>query len=352
MGSKLQSLLKTLLFLSFGLIILYLLYHKLNDSYLEECASKGISTADCSLIDKIINDIKSAKLIWLIIIVVCFFISNVARSLRWQQLLTSMGYNTRWGNTFHTTMLGYFANLGVPRLGEFVRAGSLARYEGIAFEKVMGTIVVDRAVDFLCFGLVFLLALVLQYDQLWSYVQANANVDLTSILSHPIFLVITTLALLSVAGTIIFWRSLSKWGPFAKLLSMVNGFLQGLGSLKNVRNKWKFVGFTVVIWSMYYLMTYLCFDAFEPTAHLGPLAGLLIFVFGSLGIIIPTPGGMGSYHALVVAGLVLYGVAQSDAFSFAMIIFFTINIFGNVLFGIIALLLLPGYNQNYMPERA
>jgi uncharacterized membrane protein YbhN (UPF0104 family) len=102
---------------------------------------------------------------------------------------------------------------------------------------------------------------------------------------------------------------------------------------------------------MYFLMTYFCFKAFEPTAHLGALAALLIFVFGSLGMIIPTPGGMGSYHALVIAGLMLYGINQNDAFSFAMIIFFTINIFGNILFGIIALILLPGYNRHYQPVR-
>ena len=102
---------------------------------------------------------------------------------------------------------------------------------------------------------------------------------------------------------------------------------------------------------MYYLMTFLCFRAFDPTAHLGPLAGLLVFVFGSLGMIIPTPGGMGSYHALVIAALVLLGINQNDAFSFAMIIFFTINIFGNILFGIIALILLPNQNRNYQPVR-
>ena len=77
----------------------------------------------------------------------------------------------------------------------------------------------------------------------------------------------------------------------------------------------------------------------------------MVFVFGSLGMIIPSPGGMGSYHALVIAALALYGVDVNDAFSFAMIIFFTINIFGNILFGILALIHLPGYNQSYQPAR-
>ena len=133
---------------------------------------------------------------------------------------------------------------------------------------------------------------------------------------------------------------------------MIGGFAEGLRSLQKVENKGILLLHTVTIWLMYFLMTFLCFKSFAPTAHLGPMAGLMIFVFGSLGMIIPTPGGMGSYHALVMAGLALYGIDQNDAFSFTMIIFFTINIFGNVLFGLIALFLLPGYNRRYQPTRA
>jgi hypothetical protein len=96
---------------------------------------------------------------------------------------------------------------------------------------------------------------------------------------------------------------------------------------------------------MYFLMTFFCFYAYEPTAHLGFMAALLCFVFGSFGVLIPSPGGMGTYQIAVTAALVIYGVAKADAFAFSNIIFFTINLVCNVLFGLLAYMLLPILNR-------
>jgi len=54
---------------------------------------------------------------------------------------------------------------------------------------------------------------------------------------------------------------------------------------------------------------------------------------------------MGTYHFLVTAGLMLYGVNGADGFSFANILFFTIQIFGNIIFGILAMVMLPFLNR-------
>jgi hypothetical protein len=97
---------------------------------------------------------------------------------------------------------------------------------------------------------------------------------------------------------------------------------------------------------MYFVMIWVGLYAFGPTAHLGATAGLLLFVVGSLGIVIPTPGGMGTYHALVGACLTfVFGLTSADSFSFANIIFFTIQIGANVLFGALALIVLPLINN-------
>jgi len=106
-----------------------------------------------------------------------------------------------------------------------------------------------------------------------------------------------------------------------------------------------FVFHSILIWFCYFAMTYVIFFAFKPTEHLGPVAGLVVFVFGTLGIVFPSPGGMGSYHFLVEEGLTLYGVGEADAFSFANIMFFSVQLFCNVLFGILALIILPIYNK-------
>ena len=340
-----------ILFLGIGMTILWFLYQSLEGNYQEDCFQKGIPAENCSLWNKLVSDFKSAKILWLVVIILCFFISNVSRSLRWQQLVSSLGYNTRILNAFHTTMLGYFANLGLPRLGEVVRAASFSRYEKIPFEKVMGTVAADRVIDLLSFATVLILALIFQYDVLGTYLTENAQIPFLFIFQTLWFYLILLAGLVILVYTYRNWKSLLRFKLIAKIDGLLKGFLEGLKSVASVKNPVILLVHTFIIWGMYYLMTFLCFQAFEPTAHLGPLAGLLVFVFGSLGMIIPSPGGMGSYHALVIVGLALYGIKADDAFSFAMIIFFTVNIFGNILFGIIALLLLPGYNKHYQPVK-
>ncbi len=340
-----------LFFLLFGITVLWLLYNNLNASYLEECRLKGIPDHECSLITKVYQDFRSANVFWLVVICLCFFISNINRSLRWQQLLEPLGYQTRWQNAFHCVMLGYFGNLGLPRLGEVIRPATFAKYENIPFEKVVGTVAVDRMIDLVCFVLIFFLALLLEFDLLWNYIVKNANINLSAGFRNPL---VIFLLLLPLVGLWVIWKFRFRLmqNPFLQRISKAaKGFAEGFRSLEKVRNTPLLVLHSLNIWFMYFLMTYLCFKAFAPTEHLGLVPALLIHVFGSLGMIIPTPGGMGSYHALVISGLALYGIDLNDAFSFAMIIFFTINIFGNILFGIIALILLPGYNRNYQPVR-
>jgi len=71
----------------------------------------------------------------------------------------------------------------------------------------------------------------------------------------------------------------------------------------------------------------------------------LVFDFGSLGIVLPSPGGMGTYHFLIVESLKILKIPAIEGFSFAMIIFFTLNIGCNVIFGLISLLGLPLVNK-------
>jgi uncharacterized membrane protein YbhN (UPF0104 family) len=126
---------------------------------------------------------------------------------------------------------------------------------------------------------------------------------------------------------------------------LFKGFYDGVQSVKNVSSIPLFLVYTVGIWVLYYFMMYLAFFSFEPTANLGPIAGLVVFTFGSLGVLIPTPGGMGSYHYLVGEALSMYGINGADAFSFANIVFFSIQLFVCILFGIISLIILPAINK-------
>ena len=339
------------IFFGLGLGILFLLYRNLNQSYQAQCILDGIPLGKCNLIEKLLNDFREANIFWLGVITFAFFLSNLSRSERWRFLIESMGYQSRSLNRFFSIMVAYFANLGFPRIGEVVRAGSLARYEKLPFEKVIGTVTMDRILDLITLGFIFLLALVLEYDTLWGFITDNIRFDGLS--GRGGFILAGVLFLLAVIALIV-WRNrrgVLKYHWARVFKEKISGFGEGLRSVKKINNLSLFLFHSVAIWALYILMTYFCFKAFVPTQHLGLIPALLVCVFGSLGMIIPTPGGMGSYHAMAVAALMIYNIQKEDAFSWAMIIFFTVQIFSCIFLGLIGLIILPVYNRNYHPKR-
>lgn len=345
MSTLIRNFLKFLGFLGLGLGIMYLLYRSQNKAYQEQCALDGISAADCSLLHKVMTDFANADYFWLLMVILLFMVSNLSRTARWQMLLRPLGYQPRFINGLGAIMIGYFANLGIPRIGEVARAGVLARYEKIEVEKVMGTIVVDRIIDVLSILIVTTLALVLQYKQIWNVVRDL--IDLSTLIKLGIAAAVFVVLL--VLSFFLFRARIVQTRLYQKVLGILRGFVEGLATVRRLDRPGVFLLHSVSIWVLYYLFSYMCFFAYEPTRELSPLVGLVTFIFGGWGIVIPTPGGMGSYHFLVQQALGIYGVAKADSFSFAMIAFITVQIGANVLFGLLSLLTLPFINQGYQP---
>ena len=346
------NILKFVLFVGVGSTILYLVYQTQNANYVAECGQRGIAEEDCSLLKKVITDFKGANYWWIVVVLLAFMFSNISRAIRWNMFVRSLGYQPKFSNSFFTIMLGYFANLGFPRVGEIIRAGTYARYEKIPVEKVMGTVVLDRILDVISILLVTGLAIVLEYDTIINYFGENANFmeKLNTFLGSSIFKTLVIAGVLALVLLVVFRKKIAQLPFFKKIKTIIIGFAQGVQSVWKARPLWALVFHSINIWLMYFLMVYFCFFSFAPTANLPPIAALMAFVFGAWGIVIPSPGGMGTYHALTVAALALYHIGGDDAFSFANISFFSIQIGCNIFFGILALLLLPTLNRNYQAK--
>jgi len=326
-------------------VILYLLYQQQQATYLEECALQNIPEADCNLLERLVSDFKTVNWIWIIAISLIFMLSNIFRALRWRQILSAEKFNIPFFNALAALMIGYFANLGLPRVGELVRPGIISKYENVPIEKALASVILGRIVDLISLFLVLSMTLLLAFDIFKDYFEANLQAG--SMLKLLGFLVLA-----GIVGLIALWRinTLHKKGKIKSkilltLVDRINSFIATFLSIRFIRHPWLFVGYSIGIWVCYYFMTYLCFFAFEPVSHLGPLAGLIVFLFGTLGIVFPSPGGMGSYHFLVIQALIILGINSVDANSFSYIIFFAIQIFCNITFGLIFLILLPIYNR-------
>lgn len=313
---------------------------------------KGLDPTENTLLQKLIDDFKSINVVWILVVLGLYMLSNFFRVFRWIQAMEPMGFKVKTSNAFFTLMLGYFANLGFPRIGEVARPASLAKYEKLEFEKVFGTLVTERIVDVLGLLIVILFSLLFEYEALVRLLSESPFLSskISLITENPLILLSLTIALPLIAWFLLTRSFIQNSALYKKLVQLAKGFWEGIISIKDLSNPAKYIAYSIGIWICYYLMTYLCFFAFAPTAHLGPGAGLLTFVFGTLGMVFPSQGGMGSYHFLVSEALTAYEVSSVDAFSFANIIFFSIQIFCNVFFGLLALIALPIINRNYKQD--
>ncbi|MBL7775602.1 MAG: flippase-like domain-containing protein [Saprospiraceae bacterium] len=351
MSPKLKKALQFFLFLGIGVTILTLVYRSQNAAYQAQCQLDGIPAGQCSLPDKLLRDFSSVHAGWMFLVVVAFTFSNMLRAWRWQMLLAPMGYQVRFVNCFLTILLGYFANLGFPRMGEVVRAGSLSRYERAPLERVMGTLVVDRLMDFVCLALVIGLAFLFEADTLWAFIQSRkpGNTPQENFWQKPAVVVVLALLVFLALFTFVFWKKIAQLPVFHKIANLIDGFWEGLRSVFRLKNAGLFLAYSLGIWLMFYLQCWFNLLAFGPTAELGPGPALMIFVFGTLGFVVPTPGGMGSFHFLAKEGLLIYGIDGNDAFSYTMIAFFAVQIFYNIVAGLLALVLLPIVNKTPRP---
>lgn len=250
---------------------------------------------------------------WVVIpVIIMLLLSHYSRALRWKILMEPLGYKPSTFNTFATVMIGYLVNAGVPRLGEVVKCTLLSRYEKLRADKLVGTIVMERAVDVVCLLIVFVAAIIFQGHVIGDFVFNAFGKFFTDRTGHTsITKLIIGLSVIIVFFLILYFV-LKRFGHIdavAKIKNVIKGILHGLSSIRFIKHKGLFLFHTILIWVLYLTSTTAGIYALQETAHLGFGGGLTTLVMGSIGMII-SPGGIGAY-ALVVAKLMkLYGLDE------------------------------------------
>jgi len=302
-----STVIKFILFLGLGLVIIWLSLRKLTVVEQQE----------------IIKSFRTANYNWVIVAILLGICSHILRSLRWNLFFDSMGYHPSLKNTFYAVMVGYFANMAFPRLGEVSRCGVLAKYEKIPFNKGFGSVITDRAIDMVLFFLLFLLTIFTQIGTIDSYLNTNIYPKIYAKIQNPATLRMILFGCIGVVVLIVvflllFRKRLASSKIGMKIKSIIGGFWEGLKSLAGIRKPFLFVAYSVLIWVFYFLMLYVCFFCFAETSGLSLGAGLSALVLGSVGIMI-TPGGIGLYPAIVQETLRLYGTSMTTGLALGWI---------------------------------
>src|SRR5690606_5610465 len=257
--------------------------------------------------DYILKTWHQADKMWLGVMAVFAIMSHILRAMRWKMLLGSADSSVSLTSSFLSLMVGYLVNLAIPRGGEVTRCYNLYKLEHTPVDVAFGTVVVERIVDLLCLCLLLVLAFALEWSKLIGFVQ---SLDLGAPGRFPVGLAVGALAIL--AGAWYLARRNQRVQEFFRRTWA--GIKRGLLSIVALESKWQFVGYSVLIWVMYFFMSFAVIRAFEPTAHLGFSAVISLFAIGSIAMAAPLPGGTGSYHVLVPQGLsLLYDIALKDA---------------------------------------
>jgi uncharacterized protein (TIRG00374 family) len=283
-------ILKYIASLSFAGLIIYILFRNQDP---------------VALVEKILE----VEFGWVILSMIFGGWAYVNRGIRWIVLINALGYKSSKINSVAAVSVGYFTNMFIPRAGEISRCTALNKVEKIPVDKLFGTILVERVLDFVFLIILFLLILILKFDlilQFFTELGLQSSGSVTSS-STKYYVLVAVLLFFCLA-----YYLLKKWIVttifYEKITEFIDGLKEGFKSIKKMKRKSFFWFHTFSIWIMYFLMTYVCFQAIPETSHLSISDGLFLLVLGGIGMIIPTPGGVGSYHAIVMIGLSVLGV--------------------------------------------
>ncbi|GAB1446093.1 MAG: flippase-like domain-containing protein [Cyclobacteriaceae bacterium] len=249
---------------------------------------------------------------YLIVMGVVAMLSHVLRAYRWKMLLVPTGNRISLGNSFLSLMIGYLVNLAVPRGGEISRCYNLLKLEKTPVEVSFGTVVAERMVDVLCLIILIAISFIVEWDKLMTFINALPFSSGGGGIYK--WLIIGGVLLGALALAIYFFRRNEK------LKKIVVGFKEGLLAVFRLEHGFAFVVISILIWFLYFVMSYLVIIAFPETQWLGISAVLTLFAMGAIAMAVPLPGGAGSYHTIVPLGLVvLYNLPQGEAIAFVFI---------------------------------
>lgn len=304
MKISIQAVLKYTFFLGIAALLLYFVYGKEDFS-------------------QILKDSQNADLFWVGMSVLMALTSHLSRAWRWSVALQPFGFQLHPLRAFFAVMVGYFANTFVPRMGEISRCGVLYKTDRIPVNLSFGAVVTERVLDFFVLLLLTTFTILVEFDRI-GYLLKDGLDALNLKISAGLIILIAAcfLAAIGFLAYIYQKRARLKHLPFYhKLATFFIGLKKGLLSITKLsrRQKITYLFHTLLIWLMYYGMTYVLFFSKPEGANLGPICGLSVLIMGGIGIVIPTPGGVGSYHFFVGATLAAYGLSATESKSFAFL---------------------------------
>lgn len=274
-------------------------------------------------VEEMLAELAGINYFWVILSLFLGLISYLLRAWRWGLLLFPMGHKPAFPRILGALMIGYLANLTLPRLGEVARCGVLKKTDGVPVSAALGTVLGERVIDFIILLLVILAALFFEIERLEGFIREifSGAPQVPSAAVWAWF----GLALLVFVG-LAWWifrsykAELLESAIYQKVMAFMRDLLRGVLSVGKIERPVGFWVSTFLIWVLYYLMTYVIVFSLPQTAGMNFMAGLSILAMGGIGMAAPVQGGLGTYHLMVSGVLMVYGAAKSEAVLLAFLL--------------------------------
>jgi len=290
---------------------------------------------------EVLDLVSQASVFWTVLFIIFTLLGHYIRTLRWKIILNSVKADTKMKNLFGALMIGYGVNCVTPKLGEVTRAIMIGKYENLSRTSMFGTVIVERVIDIITLGASVLISVFIWSESLY---EIFPWLEATLYISAAVLVTVLVLIYLSVKFKERFYGYLLKLvskisKKFAERLEYIfEMLLQGFTALKGTKNYILTVVTTVIMILIYALTSYFGFFML----HMQTLSDVtfamawIVMSISSIGVVIPTPGSTGSYHALAKTTLVLlFGFGETISAAYA----FLTHIVSYILFILVALLM-------------
>lgn len=272
-----------------------------------------------------LNHAANISIFWFVIYLIVFLLSHYVRAIRWKVILNSVKPDTSKMNLFGATMVGYGVNCVVPRLGELYRPFFAGRWEGLSRTSMVGTVILERVIDLLVLGFSVLASIIIYSGDLFSdviWLKSTLVIGFSGI--TLIILMLFLLIRLREKFVTVIVKLFNKFSHKLadKVEYVLHTLIEGFNSLKGVKNYFYTIFYSILIMLLYGLNAYLAMlmIGMDQIANVNYGMAWVVMTVAAFGIIIPTPGGTGSYHLIVKTALVtLYGFSEEMGFAYAIV---------------------------------
>ncbi len=296
--------------------------------------------------NEVIEIVSGASLFWMIIFIITLMLSHYIRALRWKIILHSVKPDTKMKNLFGALMIGYGVNCVTPKLGEVTRAMMIGQYENLSRSSMFGTVIVERVIDIFALGLAVLISAFIWSTNLYEtfpWLESTLYISAVLMIAVLLFIYLSVKLKERFYGVIIKLIDKLSQKVADKLGYIFEMLIQGFTSLKGTRNYLLTIFTTGILLFVYALSSYFGFFMLDMQSgkEVTYTMGWVLMSISAIGVVIPTPGATGSYHALAMSTLVLlfgFGETTSAAYAFlthiisyflfisiALIMFFLLN---------------------------